>query len=262
MRGNEGIVPVMEVGNNNGNGSLTVSGGATSADGGVATLQAYCPDLKVGDVVTLNAVATADIEVPKSFRRIYIYGIKMGWSFGTSKTITQEMLTGGRVGWYYAGQDESGERIPATISNIQIEYGTTATEYEPYIPTVTTNIYLDEPLRGIGNYRDYIEVRNRAVKKYQNIGTATENVTDAKPNSEYLGTMTQDGTADESGSITVQDGETVYYILSTPIATDITDTVAGQTLLSINTEYGKTKTLTVTGTDMTTQQCKLNTQEV
>ena len=40
---------------------------------------------------------------------------------------------------------------------IQIEEGTAATEYEPYQGSTTTNIYLDEPLRKIGDYADYID---------------------------------------------------------------------------------------------------------
>lgn len=35
---------------------------------------------------------------------------------------------------------------PSEISNIQLEEGSTATDYEPYIEPTTTNIYLDEPI--------------------------------------------------------------------------------------------------------------------
>lgn len=48
-------------------------------------------------------------------------------------------------------------------SNCMIEVGTTATEYEPYLEPVTTNIYLDEPLRKIGDYADYIDFENQRV---------------------------------------------------------------------------------------------------
>lgn len=38
--------------------------------------------------------------------------------------------------------------------------------YEPYIEPVTTNIFLDEPLRKIGNYADYIDFKgNKVVRK-------------------------------------------------------------------------------------------------
>jgi len=69
--------------------------------------------------------------------------------------------------------------IEEMIDGIQIEEGPTKTEYEPYgykIPVkvsndnedITTNIYLDEPLRKIGDYVDYIDFDN--MKVVRNIG--------------------------------------------------------------------------------------------
>lgn len=49
------------------------------------------------------------------------------------------------------------------IYDIQLEKGTTATEYEHYIEPITTNIYLDEPLRKVGDYVDYIDFKNQKV---------------------------------------------------------------------------------------------------
>ena len=46
---------------------------------------------------------------------------------------------------------------------IQVEKGDTPTEYEPYVEPITTNIYLDEPLRKIGDYTDYIDFANKKV---------------------------------------------------------------------------------------------------
>lgn len=45
---------------------------------------------------------------------------------------------------------------------MQIELGSTQSEYEPYTSS-TQHIYLDEPLRGIGEYSDYIDFRNKKV---------------------------------------------------------------------------------------------------
>lgn len=45
----------------------------------------------------------------------------------------------------------------------QIEYGTVSTAYEPYKGSETTHIYLDEPLRKIGDYADYIDFKNQNV---------------------------------------------------------------------------------------------------
>ena len=57
------------------------------------------------------------------------------------------------------------------VDTFQLEEGSSATDYEPYNEE-TTNIYLTEPLRQIGNYTDYVDfksgkvVRNIAQKKF------------------------------------------------------------------------------------------------
>lgn len=47
--------------------------------------------------------------------------------------------------------------------DIQIEYGTVATDYEPYVEPIINNIYLDEPLRKVGDYADYIDFENQKI---------------------------------------------------------------------------------------------------
>ena len=47
--------------------------------------------------------------------------------------------------------------------NFQIEEGTEATSYEEYVEPKITNIYLDEPLRKVGDYADYIDFGNKKV---------------------------------------------------------------------------------------------------
>ena len=49
------------------------------------------------------------------------------------------------------------------LTDIQIEEGTSATNYEPYVEPKMTNIYLDEPLRKIGDYTDYIDFKNKKI---------------------------------------------------------------------------------------------------
>ena len=52
-------------------------------------------------------------------------------------------------------------------------YQSEFTQYEPYIEPVTTNIYLNQPLRKVGNYTDYIDFKeNKVVRK---IGVGTSN---------------------------------------------------------------------------------------
>lgn len=55
-----------------------------------------------------------------------------------------------------------------TDTNVQIEKSATETTYEPYVAPRTTNIYLNQPLRKIGNYIDYIDFENQKV--YRNVG--------------------------------------------------------------------------------------------
>lgn len=57
---------------------------------------------------------------------------------------------------------------------VQAEIGQNVTEYEPYVEPMTTNIYLDEPLKKIGDYVDYIDFENqkvvRRINKYEITG--------------------------------------------------------------------------------------------
>lgn len=50
----------------------------------------------------------------------------------------------------------------------QLELGDTATPYEPYIEPQTLDIYLDAPLRKIGDYKDYIDFEKGVVVR--NVG--------------------------------------------------------------------------------------------
>ena len=60
------------------------------------------------------------------------------------------------------------------IENLQIEKGSKATDYEPYYEPVTYNIYLDEPLRKVGNYADYIDLKKeKVVRNVKTINLST-----------------------------------------------------------------------------------------
>ena len=52
-------------------------------------------------------------------------------------------------------------------NTLQLEEGTSSTPYEPYVGQ-TYSIYLDEPLRKLGDYADYIDFTNRQVIRYIN----------------------------------------------------------------------------------------------
>ena len=52
------------------------------------------------------------------------------------------------------------------ITNIQIEIGDKNTDFQSYIEPTTTNIYLNEPLRKVGNYADYIDFKSGKVVRF------------------------------------------------------------------------------------------------
>lgn len=65
----------------------------------------------------------------------------------------------------YLAVDAGNTREWDDIISIQITKGsgTKNLPYEPYIEPVTTNIFLDEPLRKIGDYADYIDFKENKV---------------------------------------------------------------------------------------------------
>lgn len=62
----------------------------------------------------------------------------------------------------YNGSDSSPV-IPLDI--LQLELGSESTPYEPYHEPITTNIYLNEPLRKIGDYADVIDFERGVVER-------------------------------------------------------------------------------------------------
>lgn len=66
-----------------------------------------------------------------------------------------------------------------TLTNIQIEENTEVTDYEEYQEPITNNIYLDEPLRKVGNYSDYIDFKSQKVIRnvYEGVLDGTESWT-------------------------------------------------------------------------------------
>lgn len=69
------------------------------------------------------------------------------------------------LNWYNGTKNQSNltKLIDDVLINFIIEDGDVFTGYEPYIEPVTTNIYLNEPLRKIGDYADYIDFENQKV---------------------------------------------------------------------------------------------------
>lgn len=72
-----------------------------------------------------------------------------------------EIMTGGKYVRFSLkkSNDESftEEELQELKQTLMFEEGTTATDYEPYHAPIQTNIYLDEPLRKVGDYADYVD---------------------------------------------------------------------------------------------------------
>ena len=86
-----------------------------------------------------------------------------------------------RISIYVPGGNGARNLIPRLftecISKVLIYEGTyTSTDipdYEPYHEPITTNIYLDEPLRKVGDYADYVDFGNGKVVREVGVGDLT-----------------------------------------------------------------------------------------
>lgn len=147
----------------NGDGTITANGTATAA----ATYQFYnmgsaeTKRIYISSTVTLSGCPTGggassykmgiDIYDEDGNHQYYL-------DYGDGCTITK---TGKSSVCYIV--------IPTgmTVSNLvfkpQLEFGSTATPYEPYQAPITKHIYLDEPLRKVGDYADYVDYENQRV---------------------------------------------------------------------------------------------------
>lgn len=103
----------------------------------------------------------------------YFYSVNTGVAYGKKIVLTEKTDIAFKT-WESANFD---------LGKIQIEEGTTPTEYEPYMGE-EYNIYLDEPLRKIGDHADYIDLKKGNVVRNikQVIFNGNENFTDFDSN--------------------------------------------------------------------------------
>lgn len=105
---------------------------------------------------------------------IVVYGSK-DWKYYEATSLANKTIAS--VGMYAYNYKHW---IYVNVDTFQIEEGTTATAFEPYIAPVTTNIYLNEPLRKVWNiYSDYIDFEKQKVIRnlkmiYKLIGTPVQ----------------------------------------------------------------------------------------
>lgn len=145
---------------NNQDGSLTIEG--IYAVPCQKTLSQLVPELKVGDTVVLNAESNAYREGSGKLNIVYLNDGTTVY-FGEPITITQSNLDAKVLFYSRMMSSDITDIEPSYYKNIQIEYGTEATAYEPYIEPQTHNIYLGEPLRKVDEYTDYVEFSKQCV---------------------------------------------------------------------------------------------------
>lgn len=206
---------------NNGDGSLTVttfpnSNGVSSQK----TLRELCEGIAPG-TYTLNAESTGSEKM--------VYTPATGyWNFGTSKTLTDEMLDS--TLYFYA----SGIETTATVSNIQLELGSTPTPYEPYQPGTTAQLSLPETIYG------------GTVNAVTGIGEKTWGYI-ASYNGESLpGEWISDRDVYASGT-TPTAGAQVAYKLATPELFQATGNQALPAVVGLNTVYTDGDSLIISG---------------
>lgn len=120
------------------------------------------PKLFTGVTYTISFDVSADYSYSTSS---YLFSLRRDGS-GRSNIYNSSLIAGQRYSYTFTNIDlvwfNNQDNYSGTISNIQIEEGSTATSYESYRMPIITNIYLDEPLRkiGTGSFADYIDFDN------------------------------------------------------------------------------------------------------
>ncbi len=125
-------------------------------------MKAKCRNVDTNEIISVNT---------------YWNGVNTGNKYYGENPIFNEPLY--YMSTYIQKTINAGENPFAGTYELQVEYGDTSTDYERYVEPITTNIYLDQPLRKIGNYSDYIDYANgkaiRCIKESIYTGDDTEN---------------------------------------------------------------------------------------
>lgn len=155
----------------NGDGSITIDGTATANAVFylVAKQNNYTLDkcgLKIGDRYTISKTLISG----DSIANVYFtanYNDKNGTmkqgALASSANTATSTINSDFKSWAIYLLVLKDKKVNNTTIKLQLEKGSSATEYEPYRGIETTHIYLDEPLRKIGDYADYVDWGNQKV---------------------------------------------------------------------------------------------------
>ena len=124
------------------------------------------PENYIGKVLTFSADLKKSSNVSRIVVVVNVNGQEReGTSISSSDVFAKSKITfTPETSNDYVHISYGNGRGTVYAKNIQLEEGSTVTEYESYHEE-TTNIYLDEPLRKIGDYNDYIDFKSGKVIK-------------------------------------------------------------------------------------------------
>lgn len=132
-----------------------------SRSNSVGKISTMLKGLKAGRTYILTAETTSS-----SGRFFYLSGSKTVWKWGQSHTMTQADLDGILAVYKCTNETdpEVVDKLEVYIYNIQVEEGTVATDYEPYLEPIVSSLYLQEPLRKLPDGQvDVIDFQHQKV---------------------------------------------------------------------------------------------------
>ena len=168
---------------NNKDGSITINGTPTAY---TATPNMYLPNSTLEVLRNNVCVLTGFYNYEKNIGLVLAVGLNGSWikyiylnlnTYANFVKVDLRSIEFDKIAFLVRS-----EKNNVLINNLTVkpllEVGTTMpTSFEPYISPVTTNIFLDEPLRKVGDYADYVDFEKqkivRNVEVLDDTGTKT-----------------------------------------------------------------------------------------
>ena len=156
--------------------TITLNSDGSFTANGTATANAFFNEIILSDNLKNNQKYTISCSIIGDSSATYQFFMPSSAvssaKYNISKGTTFTAAASGKVNFSFVVY--KGITVNNLVFKPQLEEGSTATDYEPYgykIPitvsngsdTKTTNIYLKEPLRKVGEYADYLDLTNKKV---------------------------------------------------------------------------------------------------
>ena len=123
-------------------------------------------DVKQADITTDPSASTVILGVrsnSKTIKEKYNTVVREEWVRVNLEFTLTESIENFTFQIQPLGMAGKFDNLNLQIKNIQLEKSNTMGDYEPYIEPIYTNIFLDEPLRKVGAYADYIDFEREKV---------------------------------------------------------------------------------------------------